>query len=180
MRKLIVLVAVLAVVVTGTYVAAGRAAGPVIVIVKPDKFVGTVTPVEVVISAPGAGPEAYNISFEQGGTRTGLFWFSPDGPRAQGADFQKVTPEGPGRLRIACQINKTFVPGLHSGPARIVVTASRAVLGGIRNIQTESARDVVVNLEPPQVSIISTHNYVNLGGAEMVVYRATPAGSSPA
>ena len=36
-------------------------------------------------------------------------------------------------------------------------------------------RDVQVRLEPPQASVLSTFHYVNLGGAEFVVYRATPA-----
>ena len=32
-----------------------------------------------------------------------------------------------------------------------------------------------VRLDPPRVSIISTHHFINHGGSEMVVYRATPA-----
>ena len=32
-----------------------------------------------------------------------------------------------------------------------------------------------VRLERPQVAVLSTKHYVNLGGSEMVVYRATPA-----
>jgi murein DD-endopeptidase MepM/ murein hydrolase activator NlpD len=31
-----------------------------------------------------------------------------------------------------------------------------------------------VRLEPPRIAVLSTHHYVNHGGAEMVVYRATP------
>jgi len=49
------------------------------------------------------------------------------------------------------------------------------VLYGMRNASTEATRDVQVRLEPPQASILSTFHYVNLGGAEFVVYRATPA-----
>jgi len=37
-----------------------------------------------------------------------------------------------------------------------------------------AARDVQVRLEPPRVAVLSTHHYINHGGAEMVVYRATP------
>ena len=32
-----------------------------------------------------------------------------------------------------------------------------------------------VRLEPPRIAVVSTHHYVNHGGSEMVVYRATPA-----
>jgi murein DD-endopeptidase MepM/ murein hydrolase activator NlpD len=45
----------------------------------------------------------------------------------------------------------------------------------MRNASTEATRDVQVRLEPPQASILSTFHYVNLGGAEFVVYRAMPA-----
>ena len=36
-------------------------------------------------------------------------------------------------------------------------------------------RDVQVRLERPQVAVLSTKHYINLGGSEVVVYRATPA-----
>jgi hypothetical protein len=45
----------------------------------------------------------------------------------------------------------------------------------MRNALTEATRDVQVRLDPPQASILSTFHYVNLGGAEFIVYRATPA-----
>src|SRR5207248_9027763 len=37
-------------------------------------------------------------------------------------------------------------------------------------------KDFQVRLEPPRVSVVSTHHYVNHGGSEMVGYRATPPG----
>jgi murein DD-endopeptidase MepM/ murein hydrolase activator NlpD len=35
-------------------------------------------------------------------------------------------------------------------------------------------RDLTVRLDPPRVSVLSLHHYINLGGAEFVVLRATP------
>ena len=32
----------------------------------------------------------------------------------------------------------------------------------------------LVRLKPPRLSVVLTHHYVNHGGAEMLVYRATP------
>ncbi|MBW8895242.1 MAG: M23 family metallopeptidase, partial [Acidobacteria bacterium] len=60
------------------------------------------------------------------------------------------------------------------GPARIVVTASRAVLRGLRTLEASQTHDVQVRLERPQVAIVSSKHYINLGGSEMVVYRVTP------
>jgi murein DD-endopeptidase MepM/ murein hydrolase activator NlpD len=49
------------------------------------------------------------------------------------------------------------------------------VLFGVRRADTIETRDLPVRLAPPKLTVVSTHHYVNLGGAEMVVYRVTPA-----
>ena len=45
----------------------------------------------------------------------------------------------------------------------------------ISHAESTASHDVQVRLERPQVSIVSSKHYINLGGSEMVVYRATPA-----
>jgi murein DD-endopeptidase MepM/ murein hydrolase activator NlpD len=55
------------------------------------------------------------------------------------------------------------------------VRAARPVVFGIRQAESEAVRDVEVRLEPPRVAVLSTFHYINHGGAEFVVYRATPA-----
>jgi murein DD-endopeptidase MepM/ murein hydrolase activator NlpD len=52
------------------------------------------------------------------------------------------------------------------------------VLFGLRQVHTEVARDVEVRLDPPRLSVVSTHHYINLGGSEAIVYRVTPADAS--
>ena len=42
-------------------------------------------------------------------------------------------------------------------------------------MSSTTTHDVTVRLEPPQVSVLSTFHYINHGGSEFVVYRATPA-----
>ncbi len=37
------------------------------------------------------------------------------------------------------------------------------------------SRSVTIRLEKPRVSVVSSKHYINLGGSEMIVYRATPA-----
>jgi murein DD-endopeptidase MepM/ murein hydrolase activator NlpD len=49
------------------------------------------------------------------------------------------------------------------------------VLRGLRQAASEAVRDVDVRLEAPRVEVLSTFHYINQGGAEFVVYRATPA-----
>jgi murein DD-endopeptidase MepM/ murein hydrolase activator NlpD len=48
------------------------------------------------------------------------------------------------------------------------------VMYGLRQTETEVTRDLEVRLDPPRVGVLSLHHFVNHGGAEFVVFRATP------
>jgi murein DD-endopeptidase MepM/ murein hydrolase activator NlpD len=56
-----------------------------------------------------------------------------------------------------------------------VVTATRPVLFGLRTREATASRDFRVALTPPRIAVVSTHHFINHGGTEFVVYRATPA-----
>ena len=170
MKYLFALILILALAAGGAYVVAGRAGGPSIQIDKPEKFVGTSTPVEVVVGAPGANLKSVKVVFDQNGKQTTLYEMANGQPSGEG-----VKLDGADKLRITRTVGKQEVPDLKSGPARITVTASRVVFRGLRTLQSSASHDVQVRLERPQVSIVSTKHYINLGGSEMVVYRATPA-----
>jgi murein DD-endopeptidase MepM/ murein hydrolase activator NlpD len=151
----------------GAFVVAGRMPGPPIEITRPDKVVGVSTPLEVAVQAPGARLEDLRIVLEQNGKQFPLFTLADQ----KGA---QVKQDGADRLLISREIGKQSIPELQSGNAAIVVTASRKVVYGIRTIQSEARRDFKVRLERPRVSVLSTHHFINHGGSEMIVYRATP------
>ena len=167
MRYLFGLILILLLAVGGAYVVAGRAGGPAITIGKPDKFVGTSTPLDVTIATPDGKLTAATVVFEQNGKQTPLFALD----NAKGATAKQ---EG-GALHITRDIGRQAIPDLKSGPARIIVTAARPVFRGIRTLQASTSHDVQVRLERPTVSVVSSKHYINLGGSEMIVYRATPA-----
>jgi murein DD-endopeptidase MepM/ murein hydrolase activator NlpD len=168
MKYLAALVLLVVLVACGVFVYAGRQPGPSIEIGKPIKYVGQSTPVDVAITAPGAKMKTMTIVFEQNGKRTPLFSLAAPGS----AD---VKQENADRVRVSRVINREAVPELKTGSARIVVTASRSVLRGLRTVESTATRDVQVRLERPQIAVLSTKHYINLGGTEMLVYRATPA-----
>jgi murein DD-endopeptidase MepM/ murein hydrolase activator NlpD len=170
MRYLLGLILIVALVAGGAYVVAGRQGGPSIQVEKPEKFVGARTPVEVAIGAPGGALKSLKIVFDQNGKQTTLYEMTGGQPSGEG-----IKLDGPDKLRITRTIGKQEIPDLKSGPARIVVTASRPVLRGFRTLTSSATHDVQVRLERPQVSIVSNKHYINLGGSEMVVYRVTPA-----
>lgn len=164
MRKLVVFLVVLVLVGAGVFVFAGRLEGPAITIGKPERFVGAATPLEIAIDAPRGQVGEVRIGFEQNGTTTDI----------AAGDAGGWVLDGPTRVRIARELTRESLPGLKSGPAKIVVTASRPVLFGLRQASSSVTREVQVRLERPQLSVLSTHHYINQGGSEMIVYRATP------
>jgi murein DD-endopeptidase MepM/ murein hydrolase activator NlpD len=149
-----------------------RTPAPVVQLRQPTAAIGQSTPVEVSIDTPGGVADniRVEVAVEQGGTRHPVF--SLNGAASQ--DTAHVRADGPGRIVVATQVGKQQVPDLKPGPARIDVEVSRPVLHGLHRVKTSVSRDVQVRLEPPHVEVLSTLHYVNQGGAEFVVYRATP------
>ena len=168
MKYLVGLVLILLVAAGGAWVVAGRMAPPAITIEKPEKFVGTATPLQITISAPDAAMmKPIRVAFEQNGKVTQLFSLEEPG-KAQ------IAQDGTDKVRITHEIGKQTVPDLASGTGRIVVTAGRPVMRNLRTLTTSASHDVQVRLERPRVSVVSTHHFINHGGTEFVVYRASP------
>lgn len=149
------------------FIVAGRGAPPTLVISKPDRFVGQVGDVEVTAQAPKARFTALTVTLEQNGKSTPLFKLGDAGSAVDAND--------PNRLRITHAIGKRDLPEIQQGAARIVVSATRPGLLNLRTLSATTSKDFQVRLEPPRIAVISTKHYVNHGGAEMVVYKATPA-----
>lgn len=151
----------------GLFVAAGRSAPPTIEFVKPDRIVGQAGTLEVLVGAPGARLDELSVWLEQNGKTTPLFSLDAPGTAA-------IAQADADHLRVTRPFGKQAVPELQAGPAQVVVSASRKSILSLRTVANRATRDVQVRLEPPRVAVLSTHHYINHGGAEMVVYRATP------
>lgn len=165
MRIVAGLVALVLLIVAGAFVLAGRATPPAIDILSPVQFLGTSGTLDVVVTTPRGELTAFDVVLEQNGQRT---------PLASLAGGATLTALAEDRVQLKGAIGKRTVPQLVDGPARILVTAARPVMFGWRQRQAEAARDVQVRLTPPRVSVTSLHHFVNHGGSEFVVFRATP------
>jgi murein DD-endopeptidase MepM/ murein hydrolase activator NlpD len=152
----------------GAWFWAGRQPGPTIEIQQPDRFIGQSTSLELMVQSPDGQFAAVDVRLEQGDQSLEVFSLAQP---AQG-EVRQDTAE---QIYIIRPVGKQDIPELQPGPARIVVRASRPVLYGLREAESQLARDVEIRLEPPRVEVHSTLHYVNHGGAEFVVYRATPA-----
>ena len=161
---LIVLVAVLA---GGAYIAAGRGEPPRLRFDKPVGAVGQTGSIDITAEAPNARFTSIVVTLEQNGVATPLFTLDKPGAA-------EVTQIDRNQIRISRPFGKQSVPVLQAGAARLTVTAVRPSWLNLRTLSSTATKDVRVRLEPPRIAVVSTHHYVNHGGAEMVVYRATP------
>ena len=166
MRYVLGLLVLILVVLGGAWLFAGRMGGPAIEFKQPEKFVGASTPVEILVGAPAPRLKTLTIAVEQNGKTFPVYSLGDAGA--------EVKEEGADVIRVTRTVGRENVPELKSGPARITVTASRPVLYGLRTLTGSASKDVQVRLERPRVSVLSTHHFVNHGGAEAVVYRVTP------
>ena len=167
LRAFAILVVFVLLVFGGAYLVAGRGAPPQLTIAKPERLVGQTGALDVVAGAPNAKFTRLTVALEQNGKTIPLY--SLDQP--QGA---VVTPLDRNRIDISRPIGKQAIPELQSGAARIVVTATRPSFLNLRQLTSSTSKDFQVRLERPRISIVSTHHYVNHGGSEFVVYKATP------
>ena len=165
---LLVVVILAAVGFAGAWLWAGRAEGPAIEVRQPTRFIGQTTSLDVSVESPGGQFSSVNVVLEQGDRSFPVFTL--DQP-AEGT----VRQDSAERIFIMRPVGKRDVPELEAGPARIVVRASRPVFYGMREATSEVTRDVEVRLQPPAVAVLSSFHFINHGGAEFVVYRATPA-----
>jgi murein DD-endopeptidase MepM/ murein hydrolase activator NlpD len=153
------------------YFAAPRfLAAPAIEIKSPEKYVGQSTPLEFFVDGPATDFSKVEATLEQEGQAATVFSLDP--ARAGDAEVKQASSD---RLWIIRRIGRQSVPTLKAGPAKLTITAARPVLYGLRDVSTTTTRDLEVRLDPPRVGVVSIHHFVNHGGAEFVVFRATPA-----
>ena len=167
LKILVLLGVVCAIGLAGAWFWAGTATGPRIDVRQPQKFVGQGGTLDMIVQAPGGQFSSLQATLEQNGKRHPVYTY--EAQKGTGVD-----QKGADQVAAIVPIGKRAIPALVSGPARIEVRATRPVLYGLRQAESVVTRDVQVRLEPPQVVVLSTFHYVNLGGSEFVVYRASP------
>jgi murein DD-endopeptidase MepM/ murein hydrolase activator NlpD len=169
-RALLFLVVIGGLACGAAYLYAGTLPGPIVALRAPEKYVGQNTQLEFSVETPDGTFSSIEAVLEQDGQPTTVF--STD-PSAQPAGEMKQ--DSANRIFVIRPIGKQALPNLKSGPARVIVTASNPVFYGIRTATTSITRDLEVRLDPPRVGVLSLHHFVNHGGPEFVVFRATPA-----
>ncbi len=156
-----------AVTLGGGFYIAENASGPEIAIVQPSRLVGRSAVFEALVTAPGGNLTSLDAIIEQDGREFTLY--SLDTP-LEG----EVRQDGPDRIRVTRRFDQTSHPELAGGTARVIVSAARPVLFGLREASATTELDVEVRVDPPRLQVMSDFHHVNHGGAEMVVYRVTP------
>src|SRR5262249_10827357 len=135
-RGFFVLVLLLLIGVGVAYYFAGKAPGPGIAIQSP-AVIGQTGLLGVTVDAPGGRLDDSSIVINQGTQNFPVMTLA-------NAPSGAIVHDGADRLRIATMIGKKSSPDLKSGQARIVVTATRPVLRGLRHTSSEATRDLQV------------------------------------
>jgi murein DD-endopeptidase MepM/ murein hydrolase activator NlpD len=169
-RALLFLLLIGGLVYGAAYLYAGTLPGPVVDLRSPEKYVGQNTQLEFSVETPEGAFSSIGAVLEQDGGATTVFSTDPSEQPAG-----EMRQESANRIFVIRPIGKQALPDLKSGPARVTVTASRPVVYGIRTVTTSVTRELEVRLEPPRVGVLSLHHFINHGGPEFVVFRATPA-----
>jgi murein DD-endopeptidase MepM/ murein hydrolase activator NlpD len=141
----------------------------VIEVKTPEKFIGQNSQLSFSVETPDGRFTRVDAVLEQRGRLTTLFSTDP----AQQPEGE-VKQESANRMFVMRPIGKRTVPTLEAGPAKITITATRPVVYGLRIAETVISRDVEVRLDPPRAGVLSLHHFVNHGGPEFIVFRATP------
>lgn len=155
-------------VVGGAYIAAGQTSPPTLVIEGPATPVGQRGTLEFIAGAPRGHFDRLEATLEQNGKTTPIFNLV----QPQQATITRVDDQ---HLKISVPIGKSAIPDLQQGAAVVQVIAGRTSFLRLRDVTTTASKDIQVRLEPPRVAVLSTKHYLNHGGSEFVVYRATPA-----
>jgi murein DD-endopeptidase MepM/ murein hydrolase activator NlpD len=166
-RWLLVLVVLLGVSFIALFNIAGRSQTLVLTISKPDHAVGQQGTLEITVDGTRGRLTNLTTTLEQGGHRTPLV-------SLDAASAAKLWEKTSDRITISQPFGKQQVPELQQGNATIVVSAAAKSMLNLRTLSSRTTKDIRVQLEPPRAAVLSTHHYVNHGGSEMVIYRATP------
>ncbi len=160
-RLMLLALVVLGVVGAGAgWYLAGREAGPSITIKSPEKYLGRAGTLDAV--AESATPVvAMTATLEQNGQSTLVASYANDGTLRN-------------QVALSGALGKTAQPALVNGPATLTVKATRQVFFGLRTVDSSVTRELQVRMDPARIAVTSIHHFINLGGAEFVVMRATP------
>lgn len=150
------------------YWSAGQTTPPSITIEQPAGPVGQRGTLQFTAATGRAIFSGISATLEQNGKTIPLFTMDNQGS----ATVKRVDAD---RLQVSIPIGKAVLPDLQQGTASVTVTASRTSFLRIRDVHTSASKTFEVKLEPPRIAVLSSKHYINQGGSEFVVYRATPA-----
>ena len=163
MRFLIKLLLLVAIIGGIAWFAIGRLYAPDIEIRQPTQFVGSNSQYEIALKVPRAELADLRVTFEQN-------------EQVQELTPAEITSDGEASVVVRGPIGRAVLRGVQEGAGTLRVSASRMAFGRVRTKSASAERDLQVRLRPPRVQILSTHHYINQGGAEAIVYRVEPAG----
>jgi hypothetical protein len=164
--KVFILLALVLVVAAGLVVSLRVGGAPTVEIRAEAPAIGARTPVVVSASAPGRGLTSLRLELVQG-DRT----FPITTRRYEPLPAWAFSGSRTETDEVRVEVGAASLPDLRPGEAVLRATAGRAATWLLHPEAVVVERRLPVRLVPPDLSVLSTQNYVSQGGAGVVVYR---------
>jgi murein DD-endopeptidase MepM/ murein hydrolase activator NlpD len=165
----------LVIVLIGIFVVVGykitRREGPVITLRSQLKGIGQSTEVLLEASDDRHHVKRVDIVLEQGGRPFRVLGKELPVP----SSWKFWSKDGQRLVGYSVRAGRKEFPELVEGNATLRITATNDSWGNFfRGGKTEVVMDLPVRFAPPQVQVLSFPQYVNQGGAELVVFKVSP------
>ncbi len=165
----------LLIVLVGIFILLGykitRREGPAITLRTQLKGIGQSTEIALDANDAKHNVKHVEIELEQGGRTFRVLDNSLPVP----SSLKFWSKEGQRQASYTARAGRKEFPELQEGRATLRITATDDSWGNFfRGAKTEIAMDLPVRFAPPQVQVLSFPQYVNQGGAELVVFKVSP------
>jgi murein DD-endopeptidase MepM/ murein hydrolase activator NlpD len=163
MRLLIKLLLIVVVLAGAAWFFVARSFTPSLEIRQPAKFVGANGQYEIAVSVPQAELADLRVTFEQNG-------------QVQELTPAEITSDSGASVVVRGPIGRANLTNIQEGQGTLRASAARLAFGRVRTKTASAEKQLEIRLRPPRLQVLSTHHYINQGGAEAIVYKVDPAG----
>jgi murein DD-endopeptidase MepM/ murein hydrolase activator NlpD len=141
--------------------------GPTLQLRQPDKFIGPGHTARADGGIAGGKFSRVDVTLEQNGKSFPIFTLDQQ-------NSATVKQETADRLYVMRRSAERRCPSCRTVRRGSSFTPRDRSCSDCDRRSRRTTRDVQVRLQPPQVAVLSQFHYINHGGSEFVVYRATP------
>ena len=135
------------------------------------KALGRTPSLSVVVQDPGSGLKRISVTLQQKDQSVSLIEENYPGPTW--TNFREIGDRTAKHYDLGKRIAEKYK--VQEGPATLDISVTdHSLRNFLRGNRTDLQRNFVFDIYPPRLEVLSGQHYINQGGSECVVYRASP------